>query len=75
MSSDCEFGELKNCLTKDTVVIGVIDDSLRERMLRGPNLTLEKEIAFGQSAKQTKIHVKELKSEAECFLKIYEKGK
>ena len=26
LSSDCEFGELKICLIKDIVVIGVIDN-------------------------------------------------
>ena len=34
LSSDCEFGELKNSLIKDIVVIGVTDNSFRERMLR-----------------------------------------
>ena len=68
LSSDCEFGELKNSLIKDIVVIGVTDDSLPERMLREPNLTLEKAIALGQSvAKQTKIHTKVLKQEAEIY--------
>ena len=52
VSSDCEFGELENSLIKDTVVTGVIDDSLRERMLREPTLTLEKEISLRQSAEQ-----------------------
>ena len=60
LSSDCEFGELKNSIIKDIVVIGVTDDSLRERILREPNLTLERAIALGQSAEQTKIHAKEL---------------
>ena len=67
VSSDCEFGELKNSLIKDIVVIGVTDDSLRERMLREPNLTLERAIALGQFAEQTKIHAKELKQEAEIY--------
>ena len=31
LSSDCEFGKLKNSLTKDIVAIGVIDESLREK--------------------------------------------
>ena len=31
ISSNCEFGQLKNCLIKYIVVIGVIDDSLSER--------------------------------------------
>ena len=29
LSSDCEFGELKNCPIKDIVVIGVIDNSFK----------------------------------------------
>ena len=67
LSSDCEFGELKNSLIKDIVVIGVIDHSLRERMLREPNLTLERAKALEQSTEQTKIHAKELKQEAEIY--------
>ena len=67
LSSDCDFGELKNSLIKDIVVIGVTDDSLRERMLREPNSTLDRAIALGQSAEQTKIHAKELKQEAEIY--------
>ena len=45
LSSGSEFGELKNYLIKDIAVIGVIDNSLRERMLREQNLTFEKTIA------------------------------
>ena len=36
-------------------------------MLREPNLTFERAIALGQSTKQTKIHAKELKQEAEIY--------
>ena len=39
LSSDCEYGELKNSLVKDIVVIGVIDHSLRERVLSESHLT------------------------------------
>ena len=53
LSSDCKSGELKSSLIKFIVVIGVIEDSLTERMLREPNLTLKKEITLGQF-KQTK---------------------
>ena len=67
LSRDCEFGERKNSLIKDIVVIDVTDDSLRERMLREPNLTLERATALGQSAEQMKIHAKELKQEADIY--------
>ena len=65
--SDCEFGELKNSVIKGIAVIGVIDNSLRERILRGQNLTLRKAIALGLSAKQMKIYVQELKQEAGIY--------
>ena len=53
-SSDCEFGELKNCLIVDIVVIGVINNFWRVRMKREPNLTVEKETPLGQFAEQMK---------------------
>ena len=49
-----EFGELKNCLIVDIVVIGVIDNFLRDRMNWEPNLTIEKETPLGQFAEQMK---------------------
>ena len=67
LSSGSEFGELKNYLIKDIAVIGIIDDSLRERMLREQNLTLEKTIALGQSTEQTKVDANELKQEARIY--------
>ena len=53
-SIDCEFGELKNCLIVDIVVIGVIDNFLRDRMNREPNLTVEKETPLRQFDEQMK---------------------
>ena len=47
--------ELKNYLIKDIVVIGVIDNSFRERMLKEPTVTLEKAIVLGQSREQMKF--------------------
>ena len=65
--SDCEFGELKNSLIKDIAVIGVISNSLKERILRGQNLTLRKAIALRLSAKEMKIYGKELKQQAGIY--------
>ena len=59
VSSDCELGELKNPLIKKIVITGVIDNSLRERKVREPNLTVEKAVALRQFIRQTKIHTKE----------------
>ena len=65
LSIDCEFDNLKSSLIRDIIVVGVLDDRLRERMLRESDLTLEKAIKLGQSAEQTKRHIKEFKQESE----------
>ena len=53
-ASQCEFGEISNRLRKDMLVYGQRGNALRERMFREPDLTLEKAIPAGQSAKETK---------------------
>ena len=60
-SSECEFGDLTPSLTKDMIVCGITDNPLRERLLRDADLTLEKAIAAGHAAEETKRHAKELK--------------
>ena len=64
-SSECEFGDLTASLTKDMIVCGITDHTLRERFLRDRDLTLEKAIAAGQAAEETKRHAKELKEHQE----------
>ena len=63
LSSDCEFGDLKDSLIRDTIIIGIRDERLRERMLREPDLDLSKALLLGNSAEQTRNHVKELRQE------------
>ena len=63
-----------NCKFEDIVVIGVIDDSLRERILRKPNLNLESN-AIRTVDEQTKIHARELKQEAEIYRINFNKKK
>ena len=40
----CEFGTLQDSLIKDRIVCGIDDKSIRERLLRDSDLTLEKAI-------------------------------
>ena len=44
---------------KDTIICGVVDRSLRERMLREPDIYLKKAIELGQAAEETKMHAKQ----------------
>ena len=59
-SSQCEFATLQDSLIRDMIVIGVISNSLRERLLRIDNLSLEDAIKIGQAAEATKKHAYEL---------------
>ena len=50
MSNSCEFGDLKEPLIRDRVVFGIQDNSVRERLLRDPGLTLQTAIEKVRSA-------------------------
>ena len=59
-SSQCEFVTLQDSLIRDMIVVGVLTNSLRERLLRINNLSLEDAIKLGQAAEETKKHAYEL---------------
>ena len=62
-SAECEFGTLRDSLIKDIAICGLADNRLRERLLREPNLTLEKAIEYGQASQETKRHLSEMQRE------------
>ena len=64
-SADCEFEQLRDSLIRDIIICGINDNRLRERLLREPDLTLQKAIQLGHAAEETKRHVKELQKETD----------
>ena len=60
----CEFGTLKNSLIKDRIVLGVNNTKTRERLLRVPDLTLQKALDVVRSAEATDMQMKELDSDS-----------
>ena len=60
LSEECDFGERTDSLIRDLIICGVNDSRERERMLREPELDLQRAIKVGQAAEETKQHVKEL---------------
>lgn len=62
-SKTCEFGGLTESLIKDRIVCGILDNSLRERMLRDPELDLQKAISMCRAAETVKTQAKELISD------------
>ena len=68
LSGDCEFGTVKDSLIKDVVIIGVLEDSLRERMLREPDIELTKAVQLGQACEESKKHTMVLKDETRSII-------
>ena len=60
----CKFGTLKNSLIKDRIVLGVNNTKTRERLLRVPDLTLQKALDVVRSAEATDMQMKELDSDS-----------
>ena len=56
----CEFGTLQDSLIKDRIVCGIDDKSIRERLLRDNDLTLEKAIDIVRAAETSKNQVQKL---------------
>ena len=47
------------------IVIGILDERVRERLIRESELTLKRAIEIGQSSEQTKQHSEVLRHESE----------
>lgn len=70
-SKDCEFGFSENDMIRDKVVFSLSDQCLKERLLREPNLTLERAVntcraaetamaqmeAMGAARNETAVHI------------------
>jgi hypothetical protein len=64
-SAECEFEALRESLIRDIIICGINDNRLRERLLREPELSLQKTIQIGHAAEETKRHVIELQKEVD----------
>ena len=65
LSQECEFEGSRSSLIRDVIIMGNLDNKLKERLLRKPNLTRENAIKHSQAAKETKQHVRELPRQIE----------
>ena len=59
-AKSCEFGMLQDSLIKDRIVYGILDDRIREQLLRTADLTLDKAIETCQAAEQSRTQLAEL---------------
>ena len=63
LSKTCDFGRINDTLIRDRLVCGITDDSLRERMLRREDLTLDKALTMGRIAESSSSQIKSLRNE------------
>lgn len=56
-SKDCEFGASENDMIRDKIVFSMTDRCLKERLLREPNLTLEKAIDTCRAAETSRSQI------------------
>ena len=62
-ASTCEFDVLKEGLIRDRIVCGIKNDSVRSRLLREKDLTLQKCIDICRAAEASEVQMKELAEE------------
>ena len=54
LAEDCEYGPLKDSLIRDRIVVGVVDDSLSDRLQAKADLTLETAVQMSRQAEARK---------------------
>ena len=59
-SQSCEFGSLQDSLIRDRVVVGIRDSKIKERLLRGSELTLERAIDICKANEAAQAQMKVL---------------
>ena len=63
LSSSCEFGELRDSLIRDRIVCGVNSESVRLRLLRETDLTLQRAIDLCRASELSEKQVKQITGE------------
>ena len=58
LAESCDFGDLKESLIRDRLVIGLSDNQTRERLLREDDLTLNKCLQICRAAERTSKQMK-----------------
>ena len=62
MADSREFQDLKDSLIRDCIVFGIADNNVRERLLRVPDLTLNKAPEIAQAAEATQSQLKQMQN-------------
>lgn len=63
LASSCEFQSQTESLIRDRLVLGIADKAVQERLLREPDLSLEKAVNFCRATEVSKAQMKELQGD------------
>ena len=56
----CDFGDLKDSLIRDKIIIGIRDSKTQERLLRESVLSLDKALQICRASKEVKVQIQEI---------------
>ncbi|XP_067284600.1 uncharacterized protein [Pseudorasbora parva] len=74
-AKDCDFAQLTESLIRDRIVCGVNNDQIRARLLREPDLDLNKAVDICRASEVTKSQIKALHKETEVTVNKISKFK
>ncbi len=74
-AKDCEFGQLTDSLIRDRIVYGVTNNQARARLLREPDLSLNKAVDICRTNEATQSYLKALHEENEVTVNKLSKMK
>ena len=71
IAADCENGTLKNELIRDRIIVGVVDDSLSDRLQSKPKLTLQEAVQIARQAEERKYNRDVVRGDATKSSDVY----
>ena len=60
LAADCEYGDLKESLIRDRIIVGTNDARCQEKLLQETDITLEKALEIARSFEASKQHMSDL---------------
>jgi hypothetical protein len=70
LAKSCDFGDLRDDLIKDAIVLGVNDSKVKARLLREKGLNLEKAKDICKVAESSKVQLKQIVSQSAATLAV-----
>ena len=75
LAKNCNFGQLRDKLIRDQVVVGIRDDSIGEKLLADKQLTLDKRLQIGRAYETSKQQTKMIYSSTDTDVQIHRVNK